>query len=284
MSQEKLEQQKDYDEAINIGAFGTLGFLCTVILPMTLSKEAWFSSYMWPTFFVGVTLLLIYIAISFERNSFLSSIWKYGSVKLSISVALTIIIYFASFTASSDINRIFGIDASAFPYTLAAVTFLNIFITIEPIFRILFIISGLSLVLKYFEYKSTGKFGWLGFLFIFGCFASGGYGWFLNASFFSDQQDIDLKIYKIAHKVDFSSNYPCKISESATKVIFLGPQMNQVLFDEVLASAPNDDFNIFDTAPVLDPEESLKMFIMTTHTKSKLKVPANFKVGACVQT
>lgn len=284
MSQEKSQQQKDYDEAINIGAFGTLGFLCTLIVPMVLSKEAWFSPYMWPTFFVGVTLLLVYIAISFERNSFLSTIWKYGSVKFSISLALTIIIFFSSFTASSDINRIFGIDASAFPYTLTAVTFLNIFTAIEPIFRVLFAISGISLVLKYFEYKSTGEFGWLGILFIFSCFASGSYGWFLNSSYFSEQKDIDLKIYKIAHKVDFSSNYPCKKTESSAKVIFLGPKMNHVLFDQVKASETEGGLNMYNPLPTLDTEESLKSFIMTTHENSEIKVPTKFTVGECNQT
>ncbi|MDA0149532.1 hypothetical protein, partial [Vibrio sp. LaRot3] len=259
-------KKKKYDEEFKLGLFGTLGFLLTVVIPLALIDEDWFKPYIHLSFFSGIAWLLVYIAAFFERNSYISELWKYNSVKFAISLAFSLLVYSSNYTASATINAVFGVDASAFPYTQIALTFLNTVLTLEVVLRVVFLVSFVMLSLSAWAYRGENKYGWLAFLLGVGYLASALTGWVFTNRYFDSEQHMKLKAYAVAHKVDFSTKHFCSNLGENKSVIFLGPQMTTVLVDNAIQLNPS----IYETLKLKQEPQSI------------ITVPSSFSIVRCI--
>ncbi|MEO9492972.1 MAG: hypothetical protein ABJG42_00405 [Vibrio splendidus] len=259
--------QNKYEEEFKLGLIGTLGFLLMVVIPLALIDEEWFKPFIHLIFFSGIALLLVFIAAFFERNSYIFELWKYNSVKFAISLAFSLLVYSSNYRASATINAVFGVDASAFPYTQVALTFLNTVVTLEVLFRVVFLVSFVMLALSAWAYREENKYGWLAFLLGTGYLASALTGWVFTNRYFDDEQHIKVKAYAIAHKVDFSTKHFCSSVDKNKSVIFLGPQMTTVLVDSAIKLNPS----IYETLKLKHAPQST------------IIVPSSFNIVRCIE-
>ncbi|HEB4978138.1 MULTISPECIES: hypothetical protein [Aeromonas] len=241
-----------YEEEFKLGLIGTFGFLFTAVIPLILIDKEWFKPHIHVCFFSGITLLLVYIATFFERSPFFSALWKYHSVKFAISIAFSLLVFSSNYRASATINSVFGVDASVFPYTQVALTFLNAAVTLEVVIRWLFLYSLLILASRAWAYRGQNRHGWIAFLLGAGYLFSSVTGWFFTSRYFDNEEDMNVKAYAIAHRVDFSTKHLCSNIDGHHKIIFLGPQMNRVLVDAPL----KNNLSIYDTLKLKNTPDS----------------------------
>ena len=64
----------------------------------------------------------IWIGVNIERIFLVRELWRFGITKLIISLSFTALVIFSTATASAEINNIFGIDSSYFPFTRGFLT------------------------------------------------------------------------------------------------------------------------------------------------------------------
>lgn len=220
----------------------------------------------------GIAFAAVFIGVSVERSSLFKSLWAFGFTKLVASLAVSALIIFSTGKASSLINTVFSVDASALPFTRAFVTGLLAFQYSYPllIVVVLFaIIHGLNAI-DWMRLKWTGEgryespplhsMAFLAASIVLLVFC---YRW-VNSDF-SDKA-WPAKIYRLAHVLDFNSKYECSNLREGLSVIFLGPDHSRVLIDT--SGAKTDDIESF-----VDERKS-----------NQVNVPTKFYVFPCDAT
>lgn len=185
------------------------------------------------------------------------------------AVGLAILAYFARVAALDDVNRVFHIDPSALPMTLAAANVMRFFIWMEWPFIIMASISFVVLMLiakgTYFSEdmpeNERAASGILVFSIMMNCILCAAF-----IHFHLDEQGRQQKLYRTAHATDFVSTFHCQgIDADKFSVLFIGPEQRKVL---VAPKLP---------APLLFGKRSAEFL-------QALMVPAEFPTVDCAPT
>ncbi|MCT7310090.1 hypothetical protein N5J06_03985 [Ralstonia sp. CHL-2022] len=209
----------------------------------------WLSNHRFPIQLWGILFSAIFIGVSIERSSFFKILWSFGFTKLIASIAVSALVVFCTGKASSLINGVFPVDASAVPFTRTIVSGLLAFQYSYPVL-ILVGFFGILHALVAFDWISSilsGKerhdgppFESLLFLILSLVLLFFTTRW-VNKDFTEDTWP--AKIYRLSHMLDFNSNYECANIKKGLSVVFLGPDHTHVLVD--LGNPQTEDLESF---------------------------------------
>ncbi len=234
----KRELEKD-DSDIS-WAMGFLAFIALILIISGFRPDRDFNWLQQNSFSIkiwGIALATLYIGVSIEKFSVFRSLWQFSFTKLVTSISISGLIVFSTGKAAGAINSVFGVDASAFPFTLTFTSSLVFFHYILPF---------LALVGFFAAIYALDAFGWVKSLrykemsynlppvhsFAFPILASVVlvvfWGWSKNDL---GEKKLPSKIYKLAHLLDFNSKNECANIKSGVPIVFLGSSQTAVLVD-----------------------------------------------------
>lgn len=233
-------------------ALGALALLACLFLWHGLTKadnDNWLSQHHFAIRLWGIAFAAVFLGVSIERSAFFKSLWQFGFTKIVASIALSSLIIFSTGKASSLINVVFPVDASALPLTRTILTGLLAFQYLTPL---------LGIVALFAVFHAVNAAGWIrakwsrkntydnpplqsvAFLLLSIAVLLFATRWVHDD--FSDEAWPE-KIYRLAHTLDFNSKYECKNLPKGLSVVFLGPNQARVLVDT--RSAQTNDLESF---------------------------------------
>lgn len=210
---------------------------------------AWLDQHRFAIRLWGITLAAVFVGVSIERSSFFKSLWTFGFTKLIASLAISALIVFSTGKASSLINEVFAVDASALPFTRAIVAGLLAFQYAYPLLIVVAIFAILHALnaVEWIRSKWSGRVQYedpplqsILFLILSLVILLSFTRW-VNKDF-SDEA-WPAKVYRLAHTLDFNSKYQCTNLRENLSVVFLGPEQARVLVD--VNNAQTDDIESF---------------------------------------
>lgn len=207
---------------------------------------------------LGLALLIFYQFL-FLTNSRIATVLR-GEV--ASQAFLTVLIAFSllssSIEAAGAINRVFSVDASAFPNTLRIMTFIEALIMGKTLFWILL---GWS-VLAFLYFLSGGEKSWQTWIFALSGIAVSSAALLAIYDTFSSEK-LDKRVYLLARTADFYTKVHCPGREVKGSAIFLGPDQRRILVDQA----------------------SIKSFslteVLTMNSETFPAVPATFPIYGC---
>lgn len=228
-------------------ALGIIAFLGLVLLTNSIEPNPDFTfinPYLLVLNVCGVVLALVFISGVLERSPFWKSIWSLTSARWIVYIIFTAMVLVASGKAASQVNAVFGVDATSFPHTYAFTTALVLFKLAKPwligVAIIAFIVSlfaarhGIKEVVK--TYKIWALF-MPAMVIILGAFVIVRVGGWDNNELSNER--LDQKIYLMALALDLNAKHNCNGIPDTHPVIFLGPTQERVL----VAPPPVEDLN-----------------------------------------
>ncbi|MOA16919.1 hypothetical protein D3C78_1371520 [compost metagenome] len=214
-----------------------------------------------PTFWLGIATFITFIILSIELA--LRDFLQYNTLKIIGAFAFSTLVLSANILAASDINEVFGISASALPYTFSVITAAKLIIILKPLLVTLCLAGALLLTANIIDWYKVGLPRYVPLIFSIGAIIGGGYPWYIvNNHLNSDE--LPLKIYTIAHKLDFSTNYNCTNIKDGYSVIFIGASQNRVLIDKRI-----------------EQNHSAQDYIYVNTKNSPIQVPRKFPIVKC---
>lgn len=174
------------------------------------------------TFIIGLSLAIAAFILFYEHN-FSDFFKKYSiTIKVILSLAIALLIFFAKTRAYTMINSVFNIDPSELPFSVYVITAINIAAMIQPIIFIFMIISS-PLIIPIA--KDDG-------VTIFSLFSLMTFNIFNYHIAKYEHPTFNNEILQIALKYDFSDNNKCSNPniQNNEAVLFLGVNYNKVLY------------------------------------------------------
>ncbi|VVD64806.1 hypothetical protein PIN31115_00280 [Pandoraea iniqua] len=186
---------------------------------------------------LGLMIASIFVGMSVERTPFVKSLWSYGYTKVLASVAFSALIIVSTSKASGLINSVFGVDASAMPYTrgiLAGV------LALKYAYPAICVIALLAML------HGARAFRWLMQLFgksptyedppvhsVAFILQSMALVVFLGMMLFGNfsTEVLPTKVYRLAHTLDFNAKYTYSNVAPGAYVVFLGGDQARILVD-----------------------------------------------------
>lgn len=252
----KVESQReirDSEQQYSLNwALGALALLACLFLWHGLSKpddKDWLYQHHFAIRLWGIAFAAVFLGVSIERSSFFKNLWSFGFTKIVASLAVSSLIVFCTGKASSLINVVFPVDASALPLTRAIVTGLLAFqysaplLAVVAIFAIFHALNAVGWISAKLSRKNTYESPPLqsvAFLFLSIAVLLFATRW-VNDDFSDGAWP--AKIYRLAHVLDFNSKYECKNLRKGLSVVFLGPDQARVLVDT--RAAKTEDLESF---------------------------------------
>lgn len=244
---EKEEESSSVDWAL--GALGVLSLIFLFNGVLGSGNWNWLDNHRFAIRLWGIAFAALFVGLSIERSSFFKSLWTFGFTKLVASVAVSALIVFSTGKASSLINGVFLIDASALPYTRAVVAGLLAFqysyplLMVVAVFAVVHALNAVTWIRSRTSenYKYEGPplqsmlFLGLSLVVLFVLTK-----W--DSADFSDEA-WPPKIYRLAHILDFDSKYQCSNIKNGFSVVFLGPDQSRVMVD--VGNAQTDNLESF---------------------------------------
>lgn len=253
-------------------ALGALAVLALVFLFHGASGSTefeWLDNHRFAIKLWGVAFAAVFVAVSIERTSFFRSIWAFGITKVIASIAVSALIVFSTGKASSVMNAIFPVDASALPFTRAIVAGILAFQYSYPLIVVvaLFAAGHAFIAARWLQLKWFDKAPYLeapiqSMVFVLLALVVVGTSAKWVSRDFSNAA-LPAKVYRLAHALDFSSNYQCANIPKGSAVVFIGPDQARVMVDT--AGVETDDLESF-----VDERKS-----------SQVQIPTHFDVLAC---
>ncbi|NAO95240.1 hypothetical protein FRY77_04295 [Halomonas sp. MG34] len=238
-------EQKDFNLSWSLGFLAFLAF----VLIFSGSRENhdfnWLQQNSFPIKIWGVALATLYIGVSIEKFSIFRNLWQFGFAKLVASIAISGLIVFSTGKAAGSINSVFGVDASAFPFTLTFTSGLFFFNYILPFLALVGIVAVFFTLdaVGYIKSKLKDNNGYELppiHSFVFPILATillvVFWGWSKNDL---SEEILPSKIYKLAHMLDFNNKNECANIRSEVPVVYLGPSQATVLADVKATSVEN---------------------------------------------
>ncbi|WP_338576824.1 hypothetical protein VRC07_19535 [Erwinia sp. E_sp_B04_8] len=274
----KEEKQKStYVKSWDVNtALNALAFVAFIVFIFTNGRESdsdFIESIKFPAYCLYVILSLIWVGVQLERIAVFKELWSFGVTKIVFSLSVTALLVYCSSSASSLINGIFGVDASALPYTKSFLTGLVFFQYIYKPLMVLLIFIGLAHFLhlgiyayykinedqeKGFEFPVNSLF-FVIFIAIVCLFT-----WKWNNNYF-DVRVLNNKIYSMARNLDFNESNACSnLRGKHVALLFLGQNQKDVLMD----------FNVFNS---IDLKSLITDHDVVIYDSEKIKL------GSCVQ-
>lgn len=262
-----LEKERE-TKSFATGVVGALSLIILFFGPQLLSEfEITRQHQLIPTY-VGLLGMILFIGMSLENSDTFQFLWKYKSMKLFSTVAISYVLIISGAKAASVINTVFSVDGSYLPYTMALLTPVTFILTIKWVFYCIGVWSLFVLIGVISEYKYSGVIKWNSICFIVSSILLTGFLYFQSAGALSDD-GLKIKAYKLGHQFDFSNSFDCSSLEKVNKdttntsVLFLTPDHNKLLSDNRLKI-----------------DESFQSFFKDTDINSYEKI-GNFKRVTC---
>jgi hypothetical protein len=246
------KNEKETESYAVTWALGALAALTAMFLANGFVKSGdwtWLDHHRFTMRLWGITFAAVFVGVSIERSSFFKSVWAFGFTKLVASLAVSALIIFSTGKASSLINSVFSVDASALPFTRAIVAGLLAFqysyplLIVVAVFAILHALHAVEWISLKFSGKGEYKapplqsiaFLSLSLVILFS------FTRWVNKDF-SDEM-WPAKVYRLAHVLDFNSKYECVNLRKGLSVVFLGAEQARVLVD--MNKAQTNDMESF---------------------------------------
>lgn len=263
LNKDETEVKEKVEHSYRLGVIGTLGLFLGLVIPILINEDSadWLKLFQMPIFWSGIAFFLVFICLSIE--SALKKYWKYSTLKVFVAFVISIAVFIASSLADADINGVFGIDSSGLSYTFSIFTMVHLFVMLKPIFAFITILGSVLLIKRTYDALRYDGSGYLAYLFALGGVLGGGYPWYVIESYLNEDE-MSMKIYKVAHMVDFKRKYSCSNIPKGKAVVFIGASQNRVLVDN-----PIQDFGT--------PKE----FLYTKTSDHRFDIPDNFDVKKC---
>ncbi|WP_281716492.1 hypothetical protein [Alteromonas sp. CyTr2] len=242
-----LEKEKE-TRAFATGIIGALSLIGLFFGPQLLSEFDATRQYQLVPIYVGLLGMMLFIGMSFENSDTFQFLWKYKSMKLFSTVAISYTLIISGSKAASVINEVFNVDGSYLPYTMALLTPVTFILTLKWVFFCISAWSILVLIGVTTEYKYSKVIKWNSICFIVSSLLLSGFLYFQSEKSFGND-GLKIKAYKLGHQFDFSSTFDCASLENNKKdqakisVLFLTPDHNQVISDKKLSL--NESFQDF---------------------------------------
>lgn len=254
LQQSELRRKDEKDDESNSvdWALGAVAILSTIFLfngALGSKDWAWLDNHRFAIRLWGVAFAALFVGLSIERSSFFKSLWTFGFTKLVASIAVSALIVFSTGKASSLINGVFPVDASALPYTRTIVAGLLAFQYSYPLLIVIAIFAALHGLnaLQWLRSKFSNDDSYelpplqsIAFLILSIVILFISTRW-VNNDF--SEEGWSAKVYRLAHVLDFDANYQCANVPVGLSVIFLGPDHSRVLVD--LSNAQTNDIESF---------------------------------------
>ncbi|XYQ54387.1 hypothetical protein ACS91J_21835 [Pectobacterium carotovorum] len=211
----------------------------------------------------GVALCAIFVGVSLERSSLVSSLWRFTVTKVLLSIVLSGLVIYARGQAGIHVNAVFHVDASALPITLLFTTGLMVFKLLLPfiivVAAIMFLVN-LFFMAAWFKNKFSGGNSELPLLQPVLCVLVSSvllyHGWLWPSDQLSDTR-VSEKIYLLAHALDFNDSHQCANVPADRPVVFLGNAQDAVLVAPY--QLEDFDFATFFEASVNVPHQFMRM-------------------------
>ncbi|WP_059933424.1 hypothetical protein [Burkholderia ubonensis] len=233
------EYEKEAEERDKSWAVGTLAVLAAVLMFVGMSRQgSWLDDYLFAIRLWAIGFAVVFVGVSIERSSFFTRLWAYGFTKLTASIAVSAVVVFSTGKASSLINGVFPVDASALPFTRAIVAGLLAFEYAYPLLLVVAVFAAIhALVLfGWVKLKLSGEGEYDGppiqsvaFL-LLSAVVLVSYAKWVNKDFSNEAWP--AKVYRLAHLLDFDAKYECTNIPKGFSVVFLGPDHARVLLDQ----------------------------------------------------
>ena len=240
--------KKDEIYLIFLGLFGLFGILVSISI-----DDIWSQTYSILIFLISASILILWFVLLLEM-AFEEHI-KYTSVRIFGTLLFSSLLFYASILSTQNINNIFSVDSSVFPYTHIIFTVTEFLVLLTPFFVVLFLLSFLLLFSLGASFRITKNQNKVLVIMvsIIGFIISIVY---IGISLiFMDEKNKTSIIYSIAHVVDFKKKNICtNIDEEKYSIVYLGTNHKNVLMDNI--------------------------YIRDRNT-SKTPIPTNFKVLDC---
>ena len=229
-----LQSNQEFQDSVHIGVVGTLSVLCVFVGPQIFNEFDWLRPYKLYPGWVGFGLATWFVAISFERTLLKSRLWSYRTTKILGTFIVSCIFWYSRVQASNQINEIFAVDSGAFPFTLTALSIVNLATNLKPVFIGLVILSFVTFISRFLDHKDEHRWCGLSVLFVLNTFLAGIGGWGLATNHLQEDRKAILA-YKIAQFADFNSRHSCAGITTDQVVIFFGAEQSKVLVAPKLA-------------------------------------------------
>lgn len=265
---DKENEALSIDWALGAVAFLALVFLCNGYVGA--NDWTWLDDHRFAVRLWGLAFAALFVGLSIERSSFFKSLWAFGFTKLVASIAVSALVVFSTGKASSLINSVFPVDASALPYTRAIAAGLLAFQYSYPLLLVvaLFALAHGLRAVEWIRSKFPGGDPYklpplhsIAFLVLSVIVLMVMYRW--TAVDFS-KEAWPGKIYRLAHVLDFDGKYQCANVDDGLSVIFLGPDQARVMVD--ISNAQTDDLESF----------------VDGHISSRVHIPKEFPIVPCL--
>jgi hypothetical protein len=237
---EKITNEKNW-------ALGALAALAAVFLFNGWSGSRdweWLNQNRFAVRLWGVAFAAVYVGVSIEQTSFFRSLWSFAFTKLVASISFSALLLFSTGKASSLVNGVFGVDASAFPFTRAfmagfvAFDYLSIFLIVVAAFAIAHALNAIGFIHSRFNKGvSYSRAPWSSLVFLSIALAFLLFSWRWLGTDFSEAE-LPTKTYRLARLLDFNSKHLCSNLPPGISVVYIGPEQARVLVDttEVVTS------------------------------------------------
>lgn len=236
-------KRKDELEQKDFNISWSLGFLAFVALVLIIngSRDShdfnWLQQNSFTIKIWGIALATLYIGVSIEKFSIFRNLWQFGFTKAVVSIAVSGLLVFSTGKAAGSINSVFGVDASAFPFTLTFTSGLFFFHYVLPflalvgIVAIFFALDAMGYIKSKFSDDRNYELPPV-HSFVFPILATillvVFLGWSKNDL---SEEVLPSKIYKLAHMLDFNSKNECANIRAEVPVVYLGSSQSTVLAD-----------------------------------------------------
>ncbi len=190
---------------------------------------------------LGIGLAAVFIGVVIERTEAFGMVWQHKIAKLLASLALSALVIYSAGKASSIINGVFRIDASALPYARALLAGWIAFAQVaKPALLLvaLFASSHLLFVLGWLKVTfwpadkdaSQPAFPWLSaWIAVLSIIViTNVYHWLFTSL---DDRQQPTKVYQMARMLDFNARHACVNVPAGANVVFIGPDQSKVLVD-----------------------------------------------------
>lgn len=255
-------EASQYNLSIALYLIGLIGVLLAIIRSagsdIDWVREHTLSFRLW-----GVALCAIFVGVSLERSSLVSSLWRFTVTKVLLSIVLSGLVIYARGQAGIHVNAVFHVDASALPITLLFTTGLMVFKLLLPfiivVAAIMFLVNSFFIA-AWFKNKFGGGDSELPLLQPVLCVLVSSvllyHGWLWPSDQLSDTR-VSEKIYLLAHALDFNDSHQCANVPADRPVVFLGNVQDAVLVAPY--QLEDFDFATFFEASVNVPHQFMRM-------------------------
>lgn len=214
------------------GFVGLVALLLAAVGGRGGSPGEWLYEYEFAIRIWAIAFSAIYVGIAVERTPLASRLWGFGCTKIAFSIALSALIVVSTAKASTLLNAVFGVDASALPYARAI---LAAFWGVKFVYPLLFLLVPF-MVWHLWEVVKTLRNDGLSTLPVYS-FVTALLSFLVFAMVlrwatveFSDDA-LPSKAFILGHELDFRAQNRCANLEKEASVLYIGEEQTTVLVD-----------------------------------------------------